>query len=200
MANLSSVPNTVWLVGAGGLALVGGGYIPDSRTRLLVRVGGGIMIAAAFFMGVDDILDFLGVKKKPTVVSNTTSPIVDIHTGSPASTGIVAAKILSPTEGEKLSSHSGTYPVAIALDNSTDSDLAVTITLRSSEFYSFGSQGNRVTDLGSILLQSGEERRMEVNVQTANESFFTNPFYPPEVSLELLIDGVVRDNIRFQYE
>lgn len=199
MANLSSVPTTVWIAGGGVLAFFGADYIPDPKTKLVVKLGGGIAAVAAIFMGLDDIKGLLGLKRPPRVVEDEEAPLENIQRGAPTATGFVTGKILSPIEGEDLDMSGGRYPVSFTVENTTADPVRVHISFNSHEVYSFGNEDDRVTNLGFYTIGAGEVRQLSVNIDVADNTAFVNPFAHPEVSLELRLDAHVRDNVRFTY-
>lgn len=199
MSTLSSVPKTVWIAGAGTLAIISADSLPNPRARLITRTVGGIAIAAAFFMGLDDLAELFGLKKRdvPRVEEEVTAPIAGPITTGPV--GLIAATFLSPLEGENLITTSGTYKVRVRLSNSTTASKLLRVHVVSKEFYSFGGSNDRTSPVGAWNLAPGQQKTAAINVDTASDGP-TNPFHPVQVSLELYVNDELRDTIRFTYE
>lgn len=193
--------SAVWIAVGGAAALVIGGAVPDPQQRLVIRGAGGVALVVAFIMEIDSIMDFLGLAPpKHTVVTETvTTPIANVDKGSVGSKGILSGILTSPFPGAVLDKDQGTFHVEITLASSLSSSRTVLVEVQSKEFYSFGNESDGVMQtLGRFTVGPGQQKKLSAQVEYEAKGV-TNPWYPPEVSLSLFLDGAPTDSLRFSY-
>lgn len=205
MASLRDLPPYTWLGIAGGIAVASAGAIPNERTAKVVRALGVAGVAISFLVGAAKLAELFGFKKEPRIEEITDETIDHPNAGASFENhteetgGIVSAKIDEPSEGtnvDRSSLFGGTYSVRVKLASSMKVAKDVRLRLVSDEFYYFGGNDRRVTDLGVLEAKPGATRTIDANVDVASEGFSLGA---TEVALTLEMDGKPVDVVRFTY-
>lgn len=196
------VSRGIYMMLGGVATAIGSRAIENPKVRLVVGGAGALLAVWGMIESIDTVMAWLGIepKKAEGITSSVTTPIENINRGSEGATGIIAGFIKIPAPGAALDKDAGTYAIKLQLQSSLKAAKTVHIELQSKEFYSFGSESEgTMKDFGMVTVPPGTTKVLSGSVRFEAVGP-TNPFYPPEVSLTMFMDGAPVSNVRFTYE